>query len=120
MNMKKIGLTVLLAFSFLVVYGQSQLAGIYRCSSEDIIRLDSNGTGKMAMSYSFEGVRSFTWEYNSQNETISITSEPPYEYRYEMLPIYLTLYLRNANGRLALEHYTAGPTFLYIKESSEY
>lgn len=115
--MNKIIFLFLFSISFINAYGQSQLAGLYKCSSEDIIRLDSDGTGKMIMSYNFDGVRSFTWEYNSQEETIRITSEPPHEQRYEIPPIYLTLYLRDANGRLALEHYTSGPTFLYIRNS---
>jgi hypothetical protein len=115
--MKKIIFIFLFSISSINAYGQSQLAGLYKCSSEDMIRLDSDGTGKMVMSYNFDGVRSFTWEYNSQEETVSITSEPPQEQRYEIPPIYLTLYLKEANGRLALEHYTSGPTFLYIRNS---
>ena len=90
-----------------------ELGGIYRCSNEDMIRLNANGTGKMMMSYNFDGVRSFTWEYDSQEEKLSIRSEGQ---GYEMPPIYLTLNLRMTSGRVAFEHYTAGPTFLYIKQ----
>jgi hypothetical protein len=78
--------------------------------------LNGDGTGKMAMSYSFEGVRSFTWEYDSDENTISIRSEVPDHLKYEMLPLYLTLYVRVVDGRLAFEHYTSGPTFLYVKQ----
>ncbi|MFZ9877431.1 MAG: hypothetical protein ACO3EG_02555 [Chitinophagaceae bacterium] len=93
----------------------NDLPGVYVCSNEDMIRLNSNGTGKMIMSYNFDGIRSFTWEYDSQDERLSISSIPPDEMKYEMLPIYLTLNLKMVNGRVAFEHYTAGPTFLYIK-----
>lgn len=93
-----------------------ELVGIYSCSSEDMIRLNSNGTGKMIMSYSFDGVRSFTWDYDSDQEQLSITSEVPDDMKYEMLPIYMTLNLKMIRGRVAFEHYTSGPTFLYIKQ----
>lgn len=92
------------------------VSGLYRCSSEDMIRINSNGTGRMIMSYSFDGVRSFTWDYDRDDETLSIRSEPPEELKYEMPPLYMTLHLRMVNGRVAFEHYTAGPTFLYIKQ----
>jgi len=90
-----------------------ELGGTYRYSDEDMIRLNSNGTGKMMMSYNFDGVRSFTWEYDSQEEKLSINSEGQ---GYEMPALYLTLYLRMANGRVAFEHPSGGPTFLYIKQ----
>ena len=90
-----------------------ELSGTYKCSNEDVIRLNSDGTGKMMMSYSFEGVRSFTWTYDSEDKKLSINSEGR---GYEMPPLYLTLYLRMTNGRVAFEHYTGGPTFLYIKQ----
>jgi hypothetical protein len=93
-----------------------QLGGLYRCSGEDLIRLNPNGTGRMVMSYNFDGVRSFTWEYDSDDEELSIISEVPEGMQYEMTPIYLTLGLRMVNGRVAFEHYTPGPTFLYIKQ----
>jgi len=67
----------------------------------------------MMMSYNFDGVRSFTWEYDSQEEKLSINSEGQ---GYEMPALYLTLYLRMANGRVAFEHPSGGPTFLYIKQ----
>jgi hypothetical protein len=78
--------------------------------------LNPNGTGRMVMSYNFDGVRSFTWEYDSDDEELSIISEVPEGMQYEMTPIYLTLGLRMVNGRVAFEHYTPGPTFLYIKQ----
>jgi hypothetical protein len=107
----------MLTFCFFNVVAQnSQLAGVYVCSSEDMIRLNYDGTGRMIMSYHFDGVRSFGWEYDAENQSISIRSEPPSELRNEMLPIYLTLYLRKVNGRLVLEHNTGGPTFAYIKK----
>jgi len=66
-----------------------------------LIRLNSDGTGKMAISYQFDGVRSFNWEYDGDDETISITSEVPSELRYEMQPIYMTLNVRMVNGKIA-------------------
>jgi hypothetical protein len=93
-----------------------ELSGIYKCSKEDMIRLNSNGTGRMIISYLFDGVRSFSWKYNSEEEELSIRSEPPEDMKYEMPPIYLTLNLKRVNGRIAFEHYTSGPTFLYIKQ----
>lgn len=89
-----------------------QIAGVYKCSNEDMIRLNSDGTGKMIMSYSFEGIRSFTWEYDSQSEKLSIVTEGN---GYLMPALYMTLYLRMTSGRVAFEHPTSGPTFLYIK-----
>jgi hypothetical protein len=115
--MKKYILIIALTFFYVHTYAQStSLTGLYKCSSEDLIRLNSDGTGKMAMSYQFDGVRSFTWEYDGDDETISITSEVPSELRYEMQPIYMTLNVRMVNGKIAFEHYTPGPTFLYVKQ----
>jgi len=92
--MKKYILIIALTFFYLNTYAQStSLTGLYKCSSEDLIRLNSDGTGN-----------------------ISITSEVPSELRYEMQPIYLTLNVRIVNGKIAFEHYTPGPTFLYVKQ----
>jgi hypothetical protein len=43
-------------------------------------------------------------------------TEVPSELRYEIQPIYLTLSVRIVNGKLAFEHYTPGPTFLFVKQ----
>ena len=120
--MKKCILILAVLFCQLNTYAQSPamsgLSGLYKCSSVDLVRLNSDGTGKMAMSYKFDGIRSFTWEYDDYDEVISIAAvlPPPGMSKYEIQPIFLDLYVKVANEKIVFEHYTSGPTFLYVKQ----
>ena len=120
--MKKCILILAVLFCQLNTYAQSPamsgLSGLYKCSSEDLVLLNSDGTGRMVMSYNFEGIRSFTWEYDDYDEVISIAAvlPPPGVSKYEAPPIFLDLNVKVANEKIVLLHYTSGPTFLYIKQ----
>jgi len=107
----------ILTFSilFLLVFssfGQtSKFAGVYRCSNEDIVRLNSDGTGKFLISYVSDEVVSIKWSEYDNSISMSPTDE---EQKYMIMQQNMTFSI--SNGKSILSHRTMGPTFVYIKD----
>ena len=107
----------ILTFSILLLlvfssFGQtSKFAGVYRCSNEDIVRLNSDGTGKFLISYVSDEVVSIKWSEYDNSISMSPTDE---EQKYMIMPQNMTFSI--SNGKSILSHRTMGPTFVYIKD----
>jgi hypothetical protein len=106
-----------LSFSIIILtivtsFGQNTKSeGFYRCSNKDIIRLNSDGTGKFLISYLSDEVVPFKWAENNNSISISPSDE---EEKYLIMPQNMTYSI--SNGKCILSHRTMGPTFIYIKD----
>jgi hypothetical protein len=115
--MKKLIFILLLSVCFNNAFSQSsKYAGLYKCSDEDIIRLNSNGTGRFIISYVSDEFIEFKWEYNEQRQTITLDLQLTEEQKWKIAIRYLTLDYELRNGKQTLSHSTSGPTFLYVKQ----
>ncbi len=103
----------ILFFIFLVnpSFTQNNIAGVYKCSDEDLIRFNSDGSGKFYISYITDEVVPFNW--SASDNSISI-SPSDVEQRYSIMPIYMDYSITNGIPRLS--HRTVGPTFIYSKQ----
>ena len=98
--------------TFITSFGQStKFEGIFRCSNEDIVRLNSDGTGKFLISYLSDEVVPFRWSENDNSISISPSDE---EQKYLIMPQNMTFSI--SNGKSILSHRTMGPTFIYIRD----
>ena len=111
--MKKIFLTFsIFILTIITSFGQStKFEGIFRCSNEDIVRLNADGTGKFLISYLSDEVVPFRWSENDNSISISPSDE---EQKYLIMPQNMTYSI--SNGRRVLSHRTMGPTFIYIRD----
>ena len=111
--MKKIFLTFsIFILTIITSFGQStKFEGIFRCSNEDIVRLNSDGTGKFLISYLSDEVVPFRWSENDNSISISPSDE---EQKYLIMPQNMTFSI--SNGKSILSHRTMGPTFIYIRD----
>ena len=98
--------------TFITSYGQNtKFEGIFRCSNEDIVRLNADGTGKFLISYLSDEVVPFRWSENDNSISISPSDE---EQKYLIMPQNMTFSI--SNGKSILSHRTMGPTFIYIRD----
>lgn len=106
---------VTLSFFILTIvtsFGQNtKFEGIFRCSNEDIVRLNADGTGKFLISYLSVEVVPFRWSENDNSISISPSDE---EQKYLIMPQNMTFSI--SNGKSILSHRTMGPTFIYVKD----
>ena len=111
--MKKIFLTFsIFILTIITSFGQStKFEGIFRCSNEDIVRLNADGTGKFLISYLSDEVVPFRWSENDNSISISPSDE---EQKYLIMPQNMTFSI--SNGKSILSHRTMGPTFIYIRD----
>lgn len=115
--MKKVIVLSICIFMNTIINAQnSKLEGIYKCSNEDIIALYGNGTGKLSISYYYDGILNFRWSYNSSDRAVKIDLMLNDEQKYMILNPHLYLPYSERNYRQILSHATSGPTYLYIKQ----
>jgi hypothetical protein len=86
-------------------------SGVYKCSSGDIIRLNSDGTGKFIMSYISEEVVEIRWYVEGLSISLSPTDEIQ---KYSIFPQHVNI-VKDNQGKISLSHRTMGPTFVYVK-----
>ena len=86
-------------------------SGIYKCSSGDMIRLNSDGTGKFIMSYISDEVVMVNWYVSGSSISLSPTDEIQ---KYSIFPQHVNI-VNDNQGKISLSHRTVGPTFVYVK-----
>ena len=110
--MKNLLLTGVLFLFMNLSFGQSsEFAGVYICSDEDMVRLNSDGTGKFYISYVSDKVVPINWEEYEGIISMYINDE---ELKYYIMAQYMTF--SEVNGKKILSHQTMGPTFIYVKQ----
>lgn len=109
-------LTFFLVASLTISAQSTDLPGFYKCSKEDMIRLNSDGTGKLYISYVYDGILQFKWKYDKEYENVSVELVLTEEQKWQVALRYITLSYFIRGGRKILAHPQGPITYEYIKE----
>ncbi len=115
--MRKILLISILSLSFISLRSQStDLAGFYKCSEEDMIRLNANGTGKFSISYIIDEIIQFKWKFDRDEQRVDMELLLTEEQKWKVANRYLSMDLTKRYGKQILTHPQGPITYEYLKQ----